>query len=136
MRDFLRRLTWLVPVLCLSACGAPETAQVRGRVTMTDGTPPQGAIRVIRFEPTDDTTATVRKAGFADLEEDGSFEMMTRKYGDGVYCGKYKVTFSIFENTDGTGSTISKKYEAAATTPYVIEVTGNMRDLVYEIEPR
>ena len=126
----------LLSIVCLFGCGAPDTAQVSGRVLMADGSPPQGVIRVIRFEPTDDTTASVRKAGFADLEDDGTFEMMTRKYGDGVYCGKYKVTFSCFANSDGTGSTIEKKFETAATTPYAIEVTGNLRDVAYELEPR
>ncbi len=136
MAKHLRGLLWLLPVLCFTACGPPETAQVNGRVVMTDGTPPQGAIRVIRFEPTDDTTATVRKAAFADLEDDGRFEMMTRKYGDGVYCGKYKVTFSMFKNADGTGLTIPDKYGNAATTPFAVEITGDVRDLVYELESR
>ena len=69
--------------------------QVAGKVLYTDGTVPHADICVIRFDPTEDTTAEIRKGATSDITPDGSFELFTRMPGDGVYDGRLCVTFAV-----------------------------------------
>ncbi len=126
----------VLATLCFSAmvgCGK-STAQVSGVVTWSDGKPLEGEIRVIRFEPTAHSTAEVHKAAFADIAEDGKFEMMTRVSGDGVLCGQYKVTFTILKTALGRESAIPAKYTSADESPFEIDVQSDISDLTYQIE--
>ncbi len=138
----LRRLTLLILFLlplaaATSGCNhGPAMAQVRGTVHYKDGSVPKGAVAVVRFAPADDTTATVRKGATGAIGPDGSFEMMTRMPGDGVYLGTYNVTFTVLRDPmNPTSSMILPKYNNAATSGYKINVDGNKEDEHYEIEP-
>jgi hypothetical protein len=108
---------------------------VKGKVLYKDGTVPQGGVRVIRFEPASDTTATIRKTASGQIQDDGSFELFTRKPGDGVFLGKYAVTFTHWRGTRDRVSLIDEKYTTAATTPYHVTVEEDVDDLKFEIEP-
>lgn len=121
-------------VALIAGCNSRPTAQVKGKVLYKDGSVPQGGVRVIRFEPTADTTATTRKTATGDIADDGSFEMYSRKPGDGVFLGKYAVTFSVWRGPRDRVSLIDEKYTASATTPYTVTVEGDMEDLKYELE--
>lgn len=132
---------WLVALLiCLiggAGCGRRSgTARVTGRVTYKDGTIPQGAVCVVRFQPAQDSTAAIRKAASGDIQKDGLFEAYTRNPGDGVFIGKYDVTFSVLQDvTSSASSMIDPKYTKAKTTPYHVTIEGNTDDLKFELEP-
>ena len=125
----------LAAFMCQLGCTPKEMVQVSGRVQNKDGTPIEGAVRVIRFEPTPDSTATVRKTASSEIASDGSFILFTRRPGDGVYPGKYAVTFTVLTAPMGGKSLIKPEYNSADSTPYEVEVTDDMSDLVYEVEP-
>ncbi len=131
----LRSATCLAACLLSLGCGSGKFP-VSGKALFRDGTAAQGEIRVIRFEPTADTTAKVRKTAFADLEPDGSFDLFTRQPGDGVYRGKYAVTFTVFRTAQGREPAIAEKFTSAKTTPFTVEVNKPLHDLIFEIEPR
>jgi len=115
----------------------PSVAQVKGKVLNRDGSVPRGAVRVVRFEPMAESKAEIRKAASGDIDpNDGSFELYTRKPGDGVYLGKYAVTFAVLSNPrDMDSSLIIDKYTNAKTTPYHVDVEDDMDDVTFEIEP-
>lgn len=120
----------------LSGCGGRlATAQVRGKVVYKDGTVPKGGVCVVQFQPSADSPAKIRKAASGDVQPDGSFEAYTRKPGDGVFLGKYDVTFAVWKGPMEPVSLIADKYTTAATTPYTIEVEGDRDDLLFKIEP-
>jgi hypothetical protein len=126
-------LTCLLP---LSGCNhRPAVAQVRGKVLYKDGSVPQGGVRSVRFEPEPDSTAQVRQGAGGSIGPDGSFEMCRRKPGDGVYLGKYAVTFTVWKAPRDRTSMIDEKYTNAATTPYHVTIDGDVDDLFFEIEP-
>jgi hypothetical protein len=130
-------MLWLaLVVFCAAAAGCNNrpTAQVRGKVLYKDGSVPQGGVRVIRFEPTPDTTAAIRKTASGQIMDDGSFDLFTRKPGDGVILGKYAVTFTVWRGPRDRVSLIDDKYTASATTPYTVTVDDDMDDLKFEIE--
>ncbi len=142
----LLRLTWAVVLSWIAVAGSiavvgcgrgPEVAQVKGKVRYKDGTIPQAAVRVVRFEPKTDSTATVRKAASGDFDaSDGSFELFTRRPGDGVYVGEYSVTFAVQKDPrDKSTSVIADKYRSSAQTPYHVSIHENVDDLEFEIEP-
>lgn len=89
----------------------------------------------MRFEPTKDSPAEIRKGASGQIGEDGSFEMSTRVPGDGVYLGKYAVTFAVWKGPRDPTSLIAEKYTNSATTPYEVVVDSDMNDLTFTIEP-
>jgi hypothetical protein len=104
----------------ISGCGKGHpTAQVRGQVVFTNGAAPQAGIRVIRFECAKDSDATLRKGATGVINDDGTFELYTRRPGDGVHLGKYDVTFAIFRGATDQRPMIPVMYTKAATTPFL-----------------
>lgn len=115
-------------------CGEREAYEVRGKVQYQDGSPITGGVRVIRLEPTQDTTAKVLKAASANIAEDGTFEMFTRRPGDGVFAGKYAVTFTVLQGAMDARPLIAEKYSLGDQTPFELVVDGDKTDLLYELE--
>ena len=110
-------------------------ARIRGKVHFKDGTIPKGELAIVKFNPTQDSTAPVRKSATGTIDpNDGSFEMNTRIAGDGVHFGDYTVTFTVAEAMEDCLSL--QKYGKPAETPFKITVDQNRSDLDYEIEPR
>ena len=135
-KNSLLLLFVLVCAACLAGCEQrPATAQVHGKVLYTDGSVPKGGVRVVRFEPADDSMAEVRKAATGQIQSDGSFEMSTRVPGDGVFHGKYAVTFAVWKGPRDPTSLVDEKYTQSATTPYHVTVEDDIDDLKFEIEP-
>jgi hypothetical protein len=133
----VRRCIYLVLCALLVSqigCSGRSTYQASGRVQYKDGSPVTGGVRVIHFEPTQSSTATIRKAATGEIAPDGSFEMFTRKPGDGVIAGKYAVTFVVMDKPMGGKSLIPAKYGSEAETPFEIDVDGNKTGLLYELE--
>jgi hypothetical protein len=138
------QLTWIVAsaavagVLSLAGCDrGPAMSQVSGKVFYADGSVPQGSVCIVRFVPTAESTAAVRKGASGPIEADGSFQMNTRMAGDGVHDGEYAVTFVVLKNAmDSTSSLIDPKYGNATTTPYKVTIDGDRSDLEYKIEKK
>jgi hypothetical protein len=123
----------LVPV---AGCNrGPDVAEVRGKVLFKDGTVPRGGVCAVRFEPSLDAPQQIRQGAGGSIEADGSFEMCRRKPGDGVYPGKYAVTFTVWKAPREPVSLIDEKYTSSATTPYHVTIDGDVDDLFFEIEP-
>ena len=116
-----------------AGCGR-DVHQVSGRVQYKDGTPITGGLRIIRFEPAQDTTAAIRKAASSQIGEDGSFELYTRKPGDGVHAGKYAVTFTIRTTPFGGKSLIRQRFTRRDSTPFEIVVDEDKEGLLYALE--
>jgi hypothetical protein len=116
--------------------GKLATAQVRGRVAYKDGSIPQGEVCIVRFETAPNSTAAKGRAATGDIGRDGSFDMYTKKPGDGVMPGEYMVTFTVMKSHLEPESLIDEKYTKADTTPYRITVAEDIDGQVFEIEPR
>ena len=110
-------------------------AEVRGQVFYKDGTVPVGGVSVIRFEPADDSTAEVRQGASGPINSDGSFEMSTKVFGDGVHYGDYVVTFAVLKSPTDPTPFIQPKYMTRSASPYKVKIDGDVTDLKYEIEP-
>jgi hypothetical protein len=118
----------------LAGCGGREAYQVSGRAQYIDGSPITGGVRVVRFEPMQDSRAEVRKAASAYIDPDGSFELFTRRPGDGVIAGSYAVTFTVLDKPMDGRSLIPEKYNRIADTPFEIDVDDDRDDLLFELE--
>jgi hypothetical protein len=125
--------TFVLALLGQAGCRR-DSYQVHGRVQYTDGTPISGGLRVIRFEPTDDTNAKIRKAASSIIADDGTFELHTRKPGDGVHAGKYAVTFTVRTTPFGGTSLIAKQFGERNSTPFNIVVDRDQEELLFELE--
>jgi len=109
--------------------------RVRGKVTNKDGSLIKRGVREIRFEPAADTAAPLRKTAIGLIGGDRSFELFTRKPGDGVIVGKYAVVISVMRGPRDPVQLINLKYTTSGTTPYHETVDRDMPDLVYTVEP-
>jgi hypothetical protein len=103
----------------LLCCGCQGNAlglvNVDGTVKCADGTVPAGEVRTIRFEPIEGSTSA--RAATAEIQPDGSFQMMTLKPGDGVVPGEYAVTLVIWKTYRGQEPVLPAAYSRAATSP-------------------
>ena len=71
-------------VLAPAATAARRCTRLTGKVIYKDGSVPKGPVCVVRFEPAKDSTASMARSGTGAIGPDGSFELCTRKPGDGV----------------------------------------------------
>lgn len=139
MKSWMSAVSLLCAALALGALGCnsgPKTVEVSGTVNFEGGVPPGAGVKVIRFAPTSDTTAEIKKAASGTIADDGSFEMYTRIPRDGVYVGKYAVVFSVLNSPIEQKSLIDPKYTDASTTPYIIELNDDQHDLTFTIEKK
>ena len=126
-----------VPLIAAqSGCNrGPQMAHVSGKVRYKDGSVPRGGVCVVQFSPTQESSAEVRQGATGAIGSDGSFEMSTRTFGDGVYYGDYAVTFAVLKSPMDPTSFILPKYTNKTTSPYKVTIDGDKADLLYEIEP-
>ena len=114
-------------------CGG-DTAQVSGRVMYEDGTPILGAVRTINLRPAEESTAKIRKAATSKIAMDGTFQLNTRKPGDGVYKGQYVVTFMVLDSPHNGNLLIPEEYTYISQSPFTIDIQGDRDDLEYELK--
>ena len=105
-----------------------------GRAQYKDGSPITGGVRIIRLEPAKNSTAKIRKGASGTIAEDGTFELFTRKPGDGVFAGEYAVTFSVLTRPLGGTSLIPAYFTHPESTPFQITVDEDKEGLLYELE--
>jgi hypothetical protein len=124
-------------IIAFVGCGSGHpTAQISGKVVFPDGKIPEVNVRMIRFECAKDTDAAVRKGASGKINHDGTFELYTRKPGDGVHYGKYDVTFAIFQSATDQRPLVPIEYTKSATTPLHVVVDDDKDDHVFTIEAR
>lgn len=125
-------------VLCvcmLPGCNrGPRMYQVSGKVLYKDGTVPHAPVCLVRFTPTGESSATIRKSAEGKISPDGTFTLSTRMPGDGVYEGEYHVAFTLCNNPMNCVSLLPDKYSSPLLSPYKVMVDGKKSDLQYEIE--
>jgi hypothetical protein len=110
----------------LYGCGRSNPmGQVRGQVTFADGKMPEAGVRVVRLECAADTDAAVRKGATGIVKDDGTFEVYTRRPGDGVHYGKYDVTILFCRSTTDQRPLIPAEYTMSATSPFHVVVDGD-----------
>lgn len=119
----------------LSGCHRGSSmAHVRGKVTYKDGSVPIGSPALVLFSPADGSTAEVKKGASGGIQPDGTFEMVTRVPGDGVYLGTYNVYFNVRSAADSNISMVEAKYAAPKTSGITETITGDRSDLNYVID--
>jgi hypothetical protein len=128
-------LLLLIPLSGVGCSDRPDAAQVSGTVLMKDGSIPQGGVRVVQFVPAKDSTAEIRKGASGEIRDDGSFVAYTRKPGDGVFLGKYDVTFSVWKSAMDSTPLVDPKFSRASTTPFHVTVEDDVDNLKFELEP-
>jgi hypothetical protein len=137
----IRRCGWVVALLVAgvtisTGCNrGPKMAQISGVVHYKDGSVPKGGVCIIRFSPTQETTAEVRQGASGAIGPDGRFTLRSKTADDGVYYGDYAVTFAVWPGPMDPRSLILPKYTAPMMTPYKVTVDGDRDDLKFEIEP-
>lgn len=120
-------------LLGVVGCGS-DMVQVGGRVEYEDGSPIVGAIRVIRFEPDDETSAVVRKTASGEIAEDGTFRLMTKLPDDGVFKGEYVVTFTVLKDPKTGESLIKEEFSTFALSPFEVSVQESKSDYLFQLE--
>lgn len=109
--------------------------QVSGIVLNKDGSIPKAPVCLVRFEPTKDSTAEIRKSATGNIGPDGKFTLFTRKPGDGVFGGEYHVVFTLCKSAVDTKPMVLDKYADPNQTPYKVLIDRTRDDLKFEIEP-
>jgi len=135
-----RRNAWLVILLLgIAAAGCqhgPRMYKVSGKVTFKGGTMPHAGVCTVQFIPSSSTSATDKKGAGGAINPDGTFEMHTRKPGDGVVPGEYDVTFAIWPGPMDPRPLVLPKYTSPSTTPYKnVKIDRDINDLEFEVEP-
>ena len=107
----------LLSALVLAGCsGTPGAYPVRGKVTLSDGSPlTKGTINFYNEKG----TAT------GDIRSDGTYELGSLNVGDGAVPGKYQVFFSgdaLGGGYDNAPQLIDSKYGNASTSGLTAEV--------------
>lgn len=109
----------IVPVLLAGCSSEPKLIQVEGTVTYRGQPLTNG---MINFEPTD--PAKGDEAASALIGKDGRYRLRTRKPGDGIAPGLYRVAVRSDTEPAGSGmSAIPPEYESADRSPLTTEVT-------------
>jgi hypothetical protein len=128
-----------VMLLPIAGCGnqGPSMGTVTGKISYTDGSNPTGGIAVIRFEVASDSSTELRKAASADIEPDGSYELMTIRPGDGAFYGDYDVVFTIQQSYRNAKQLVAEKYTLAGSSPFqrTIDSPSNVFDFEIEKAP-
>jgi hypothetical protein len=141
MNDYCQRVAVhalaiaVASMLGISGCGSSHPmAQVRGKVVFADGKMPPAGIRMVRFECAADSNAALRKGATGAVNDDGTFELYTKRPGDGVHLGRYDVTFAFCRSATDQRPMIPAVYTKSATTPFHVVVDGDKDDFEFRID--
>jgi len=126
-------MVFLLPITGCSKRG-PAMGKVTGKISYADGSIPKGGIAVVRFEVASGSSPEVRKAASADIEPDGSYELMTMRPGDGAFYGEYDVVFTIRKSYRDDKSLVAEKYTLASSSPFRRTVDSASHVYDFEIE--
>lgn len=135
----------LLICLILTGCGGgptdtPPLAKVKGTVTL-DGKPlTSGSVQLTP----DKNRGTKGRMALGNINEDGSFELMTIRAGDGAQVGYHLVAIECYESSDfdpnqpvnqSPKSLIPKRYTDPKTSQLTAEVkAGEENTLKFELK--
>jgi hypothetical protein len=120
----------LLALLLAAGCGkAGGPLPVTGTVKYKDGSPLAFEVGSVIFRSTDGTT----NASGA-VQPDGSFTMMTKKPGDGVKPGQYKVAVQLWKNYANLTPAVASKYRDLETSGLEANVDASHTHFDFTIE--
>jgi len=127
----MRRIAaFTVVALALVGCGhKSDLLQVTGTVKNANGPPLAFEAGSVIFQAAE---GNVHANG--SVQPDGSFTMMTKKPGDGMKPGHYKVVIQLWKSYRDLVSAVPKRYTAAATTPLEATVDAEHTHFDFTIE--
>lgn len=126
-----------VILLFVVGCADDGTVTAKGKVVYEDGSAIVATTKIIRFSPIADNVLGTKKPASSNIGDDGTFDLMTKRPGDGVIKGRYAVTFAVLSNPhDPDSSIIPLKYTYKARTPFELEVSGDKEDYLFELEKK
>lgn len=131
----------------LSGCGPADArglVPVAGRITLAGGSWPNPG--TLAFVPADEQSAASAgktmppvRMGFAEFDAEGRFVAQSRRPGDGLMPGRYRVGVSCWKKppdvaSPGEGPAAPEAVRDPRTSPLVVEVppTG-VRNLVIDV---
>jgi hypothetical protein len=126
----------LLPCAVFVGCEhGPKMYKVKGTVHYKDGSVPQGSLRIVCFVPATDSSNEIRKGGSGEIQQDGSFQVTTRMFDDGLYAGDYAIILNTRKTDNDPKPIVDSKYIRVSTTPLKVKVDHNIDDLKLEVEP-
>jgi hypothetical protein len=102
---------------------------VTGTVKNANGSPIESESRMVVFHP-----ISGGKPASGTAEKDGSFTLMTKKPGDGVAPGKYKVALLFMKNYPTGKIAVPQKYGDPSTTPLEATVDAGHTHFDFKVE--
>lgn len=93
-----------VLLLASTGCGSPKLYPVKGKIAL-EGKPMKGG-GAITFMPVSDQAA---KAASGTIDEEGNYELMTEKPGDGSMPGEFRVVINQTVEQEGEGGSDESK---------------------------
>lgn len=111
------RLSWVTILLACLGCGEKRTLDVTGTVLAEGGVPIAAESSMVVFQPDDSSPNPGPRSATAAVEADGSFTLMTKRPGDGVMPGDYRVVLWIWSNYGKQVPAVPVDYTRHATTP-------------------
>lgn len=123
----------LVAIALFAAIGcggsAGDAVQVTGTVKHADGSDISFEAGTIVFQAADPTQFASGR-----VEPDGAFALMTKKPGDGVKPGQYKVVLQLWKNYRDRSLAVPAQYGDAATTPLEATVDADHTEFEFKVE--
>jgi len=117
-------------LLPVPGCGKTAgTVQVTGAVKYADGSPLSIENGSVIFRAADGST----NASGA-VQPDGSFTMMTKKPGDGVKPGQYKVAVQLWKNYANLSPAVASKYRNLETSGLEANVDSSHTHFDFTVE--
>jgi hypothetical protein len=102
----------MLPLVLLVGCSRhSDTLNVTGNVKNADGSPLTFEAGSVIFQATEGSSHAS-----GSVQPDGSFTMMTKKPGDGVKPGHYKVAIQLWKSYRDSIPAVPKKYTDPATS--------------------
>ena len=127
-----RVLSIALLLFSVAGCGG-GLHPVQGKVTFEDGTPL--TIGMVVFESTDGKTITAR----GDIQADGTYCLGTKRPGDGVPPGKYRVLIAPREDISAAAPerslTFDKRYTDFSTSGLEYEVKVGPNEFPIRLKP-
>lgn len=123
-----------------SGCGGSEfnLVPVTGKVTFADPAVLQAEIKTINFVPKElGGGGKGGKAANGNIQDDGTFKLMTMVPDDGAFPGDYRVEIHVFKTYRGREVMIDPKYDKAGTTPLTATIKeGDKNHFEFTVEKK
>ena len=103
-------------LVATAGCGDNDgPVPVSGVVKYDDGSPTIGEVATVTFEPVGAGEGV--KGASGAIGEDGAFELMTYRHGDGALPGDYRVTVHLRDAYPKGKSLVAPEFSDARKTP-------------------